>query len=75
MSTKPYRKSSVRIQAEIQYHKRTKEENRLRHQREQNFSNRMISFVSEWQDNGLQVAWKSDFNRIQEKYYLVYNFF
>lgn len=35
------------------------------------YRNRMISFVSQWQNDGIQVAWNSDLKRLQESYVFI----
>ncbi|KAJ3308606.1 hypothetical protein HDU76_003863 [Blyttiomyces sp. JEL0837] len=62
----PVHRSLVSIRAEQEYNKRVKEENRLKHQQEIERRNRVAAFVSEWQDNALQISMKADLKKIRE---------
>ncbi|KAJ3228067.1 hypothetical protein HDU81_006303 [Chytriomyces hyalinus] len=63
---KPAKKSQVSLQAEIKYNQRVKEENRLQHQRDIINRNRVVQFVSNWQDNAVAVSIKSELKKIKE---------
>ncbi|KAI8620472.1 hypothetical protein BC830DRAFT_1059205 [Chytriomyces sp. MP71] len=60
------KKSQASIQAEVKYNQRVKEENRLAFQRGIINRNRVVAFVSSWQDNAISVSIKSELKKIKE---------
>ncbi|ORY48597.1 camp-binding domain-like protein [Rhizoclosmatium globosum] len=60
------KKSQVSIQAEQKYNKRVKEENRLQNQRDLLRRNKVVAFVSSWQDNAIAISIKTELKKIKE---------
>ncbi|KAI9338211.1 hypothetical protein BDR26DRAFT_935330 [Obelidium mucronatum] len=60
------KKSQVSIQAEQKFNKRVKEENRLENQRDLLQRNKVVAFVSSWQDNAIAISIKTELKKIKE---------